>query len=161
MDKKSIVLGVSLLVLIVVGMFGYSYFARQSAESDGSQNDNGLAQPEPILYPEITRIDAKHFYADGTHTIVGSLIMPTPCDVLTAEASVAESFPEQVALAVSVLRTDEMCAQVLSEQRFLVTASASEAATFRAEFMGRPVQLNLIPASPGETPETVEIFEKG
>ena len=55
-----------------------------------------------------------------------------------------------------------MCAQVMTTQRFMtqpITASAE--ATVTATFMGRQIELNLIPAAEGETPEEFELFIKG
>lgn len=160
MDKRTIILVVSLFALIVVGMFTFAYLKR----SEMAQAP--IATPEPpvteeVPYPGITRIDAKHYYIDGTHTYAGEIIMPTPCDLLEAEAMVLESYPEQIQLSFTVINNSEMCAQVMTAQRFIVSATASEAATTRAIFMGRDVELNLIPAAPWETPEEFELFIKG
>ena len=87
--------------------------------------------------------------------------MPTPCDLLESSAVVAESFPEQIMIDFSVLNNAEFCSQVITPQRFKVTAPASEKATFSAKFMGRDVELNLIPAEPGEVPDDFELFIKG
>ncbi len=112
-------------------------------------------------YTSITRIDAKHFFNNGVHTVVGELAMPTPCDLLTTEASVRESMPEQVELDFKVINNADTCAQVITAQRFMITAKANENAIFNAVFMNRPVELNLIPSAPGETPEEFELFIKG
>jgi len=87
--------------------------------------------------------------------------MPTPCELLEADALIAESMPEQIIFAFDVINTAEMCAQVMTEQRFLVEAQASENASMQATFMGSPVELNLIPAEEGETPDDFELFIKG
>jgi hypothetical protein len=109
----------------------------------------------------ITRIDAKHFYRNGVHTIVGEIPMPTPCDLLTYTATVAESYPEQINFAFAVTNTSETCAQVVTPQRFLVTATASNEAVMKATFMGKSVELNLIEAAANETPESFELYSKG
>ncbi len=159
MDTRSIILFVVLFLLIVVGMFTFSYLNKTE---QATQPPTPLPPvEEPVLYPEITRIDAKHFFQDGVHTFVGELTLPTPCDLLDVTAQVAESAPEQITLDFSVINNAESCIQQLSMQRFLVTATASETASVRARFMGREVALNLIPALPGETPEEFEIFIKG
>ncbi len=160
MNSKGMYIGGGILLLLIVGMFSYSYLARE-AVAPTIDSDMDEEQVVDMPYPDVTRIDARHFYADGEHTVVGVLTMPTPCDVLDATAVVAESFPEQIMIDIGVVQTDELCAQVLTEQRFLVTASASEEATFSARFMGRPVELNLIPAAPGETPDAIDFSDKG
>lgn len=158
MDKRTIILIVTLFALIVAGMFVFAYLKRQE-----------VATPAPVVvteqpaipYADITRIDAKHYFIDGVHTFVGEVPFPTPCDLLEANSTVMESYPEQIRLDFTVINNAETCAQVVTAQRFMVTATASEGATVTATFMGRPVELNLIPAAPGERPEDFELFIKG
>lgn len=158
MSNRTIVLFISLFGLIVVGMFLFAYLYQKNIEP--------VATPEPqattTLNPYgITRIDGKHFYIDGVHTIVGELAMPTPCDLLTTQSMVAESHPEQVTFMFDVVNTSEVCAQVITYQRFKIEAIASDQATLEATFMGEPVALNLVEAEAGETPEEFELFIKG
>ena len=128
--------------------------------------DQQQPTPEPTVeedkYAHIDRIDGKHFYSDGVHTVVGEVPMPTPCDLLEVDAIVRESYPEQIQLDFSVLNNAEFCAEVVTPQRFKISASAhSPDADFRARFNGRSIELNLTPALPGETPEDFELFIKG
>ena len=74
---------------------------------------------------------------------------------------VAESYPEQITINFTVLNNADTCAQVMTEQRFMVEVTASEEATFSATLEGRPVELNLVPAAEGETPEDFELYYKG
>jgi hypothetical protein len=159
MDKRSIILVISLFALIVIGMFVFAYLKRSEMAIEQPLVQNN--ETEEVLYPEITRIDAKHYFVDGLHTFVGEIIMPTPCDLVEAESVVMESSPEQVRLDFSVINNSEMCAQVVTAQRFKVEASASAEAVMTANFMGRSVVLNLVPALPGELPEDFELFIKG
>lgn len=162
LNSKAVAIAVTIFALIVAGMFGYAYLKsseRQQVTPQPSE-DERKKQPDD-RYAHIDRIDGKHFYEDGVHTIVGELAMPTPCDLLNAEATVAESFPEQVTLDFEVINNAETCAQVITPARFQVRAEASEEATFSARFNGRPVELNLRPAAPGETPEDFELYIKG
>jgi len=161
MNTKTIYLIIGLFVAVIIGMLVFSYLANQSINNDAvvppvEENPTIVANPYGI-----ERIEATHFYIDGTHTIVGSIIMPTPCELLEADALIAESMPEQIIFAFDVINTAEMCAQVMTEQRFLVEAQASENASMQATFMGSPVELNLIPAEEGETPDDFELFIKG
>jgi hypothetical protein len=157
MRHRDIVLITSLLGVIVVGMFTYTYLVKKSAPVETPTPTEEL----PADTYGISRIDAKHFYRDGVHTIVGELPMPTPCDLLTYSASVAESYPEQVTFDFDVVNTAEACAQVVTVQRFMVTATASADAILNARFMGQAVELNLVEAAANETPESFELFIKG
>jgi len=149
----------SLFALIVAGMFIFAYLKKQEVSAPAP-----VASSTPtavVPYADITRIDAKHYFINGVHTFVGEIPFPTPCDLLESTAVVMESYPEQIRLDFTVINNAEMCAQVVTAQRFLVTATASEQATTTATFMGRPVELNLVPAAPGEKPEDFELFIKG
>lgn len=147
-----------LLVVIVAGMFGFAYLKK--SEITTLTTEPVATSTEQNSYG-ITRIDATHFYIDGTHTIVGEVLLPTPCDLLTTNARIAESMPEQITFEFSVLNNSEMCAQVVTTQRFKVSAEASQSASIGATFMGQPVELNLKEAAPGESPEDFEVFIKG
>jgi hypothetical protein len=158
MDKRSIILVVTLFILIVAGMFTYAYLKNgEIAEAPVVIVEEKTSLP----YPEITRIDAKHYFIDGVHTFVGELNMPTPCDLLEVDSIAEESFPEKISLNFTVINNAEMCAQVVTTQRFMTAVTASKDATVSATFMGRPVELNLIPAAPGETPDEFELYIKG
>lgn len=163
MNQGTIITIIGALALIVAGMFTVSFLLGDESEPDPvEENDpSEEASETDDRYENITRIDAKHFYEDGEHTFAGEIMMPTPCDLLEAETTVAESMPEQVSIDFTVVNTAEACAQVVTPQRFMVTASASEEASVQATFMGRPVELNLLEPEPGETPEDFELFIKG
>lgn len=160
LNQKAILVAIVLFILIVVGMFTFAYLKK--SEITQEVTDSSLEQPQAdVAYAAITRVDAKHFYDDGVHTLVGEIAMPTPCDLLEAEAVVMESFPEQIRVNFTVVNTAEFCSQVVTPQRFKVSAAASEEATFSATFMGREVELNLIPATKDESPDDFELFIKG
>ena len=157
MDKKTIILVVSIFALIVAGMFIFAYLKKGETLAEPVTEE----QEEEMPYAGITRIDAKHFYVDGIHTFVGELTLPTPCDLLEVDSAVMESFPEQVRLNFNVINNAEVCAQVMTTQRFMVEVVASSEATVSASLMGKEVVLNLTPATPGETPEEFELYIKG
>ena len=159
MNQRTVIISISLFILIVVGMFTFAYLKK--AEVTAPTQEEVQTPQEEVAYASITRIDAKHFYIDGVHTLAGEIPMPTPCDLLEADARVAESFPEQITVEFNVINTAEFCAQVVTPQRFKVSAAASENATFKATLMGREVELNLVPAALGETPENFELYIKG
>jgi hypothetical protein len=159
MSQRAIILTVVLFVIIIVGMFGFAYMKKQEVEQPVNQVNEELK--EEVKYASVTRIDAKHFYIDGVHTLVGEIPMPTPCDLLNTDVLVAESYPEQVRIDFTVINNAETCAQVVTPARFKVEATASSTAEFSAYFQGRPVELNLIPAAEGETPDDFEVFIKG
>lgn len=159
MSQKSIVLIVVLFALIVAGMFIFAHLKK--GEIQEAEMPVETTKPVEDAYSDITRIDARHYFIDGKHTLVGEVNMPTPCDLLEASATVMESFPEQVLIDFNVINNSDSCAEVVTAQRFKVEAVASAEAKFSARLMGRDIELNLIPAAEGELPEEFEVFIKG
>lgn len=157
MRQREIILVLSLLVAIVVGMFTYTYLVKKTAVVEAPVVTE---EPETNRYG-VTRIEGKHFYRDGVHTIVGEIAMPTPCHLLTYDAVVAESMPEQITFNFDVTNNSDMCAQVVTPQRFMVSATASAEASLNARFMGQSVELNLVEAAANESPESFELYIKG
>lgn len=160
MEQKHITVAVVVLALIIVGMFVFAYLKRAEIREE--------ALPEPVPtaevaspYAGLTRIDAKHFFDGKTHTLVGELAMPTPCDLLNWSTRIAESMPETVTVDFDVINSAEVCAEVVTPQRFKVSFDASEGARIRATLEGRELEVNLISALPGESPDDFEIFIKG
>lgn len=158
MSKKVIILVSFIFVLVTGGMFGFAYLYKQNV-SDSTVIPNPI--DTKVNTYGITQIEATHFYLDGVHTIVGELPMPTPCDLLTTDATVAESMPEQVMFLFNVINNSPTCIEQETPQRFKISATASNKATISAMFMGTPVKLNLVEATPGDTPEAFELFIKG
>lgn len=162
MNQRAITITITLFVLLVAGMFIFAYLNDSDTVAD-AESDNTDVEGEVAgdAYSNIELITAKHFYIDGVHTLAGEVAMPTPCDLLEAEANVQESDPEQIQVEFNVVNNAEFCAEVVTPARFMVSAEAGEEATFDATFEGRAVELNLVEAEPGETPEEYELYIKG
>lgn len=158
------VVGLLVITLGVLAMTG-TFSSEEVSLSDEQVGENSdtatTTDTANDTYPGIERITAKHFFDGTTHTLVGEVPMPTPCDLLEIDSRVQESFPEQVILQFTVINEADMCAQVITPQRFMIEVAASEEATFSAEFQGRPVELNLLEPAPGETPADFELYIKG
>lgn len=147
------------LALIVVGMFVFAYLKKSELAEAPSVTPQADQTDSP--YATITRIDAKHFFVSPTHTLVGEIIMPTPCDLLNWDVRIQESSPETVIVDFKIVNHAETCEQTATPQRFMVTFDASKDAVIKATLEGRTVELNLIPSAEGETPADYELFMKG
>jgi len=158
MNQRALIVAVVLFVVIIGGMFGYAYLKRAELQP-------ATPVPTPPQKEErqnITHIDAKHFFTDGTHTIAGEIMMPTPCDLLEAGPIALESSLDEVTVAFRVINnTEGVCAQVVTPQRFKVSFEANAGAFIDAIFNGSPVTLNLVEAKPDENPDDFELFIKG
>jgi hypothetical protein len=159
-EHKNILVAGILLVVIIIGMFVFAYLKRIEIEK-GNDVVTPIVEDTSSVYGGITRIDAKHFYTAPTHTIAGEILMPTPCDLLNWETRILESAPEQVIVDFKVVNHAEVCTQVVTPQRFKVSFEAMENATIRATLQGREIEVNLIPAGQGESPDDFELFIKG
>lgn len=158
MSNKLIALVVGIFILIVAGMFGFAYLKKAEAPAVVPQVETLVSATDTYA---ITRIDGKHFFINGVHTVVGELSFPTACDLLTATSSVSTNVPDQVTLEFSVINHSTDCAKQVTTARFKVSATATKNASFKAVFMGKAVELNLTEAGPGETPEQFELYTKG
>lgn len=154
------VAAVVVFVLIIAGMFVFA-FLKKSEINEVAPTVTPPSTTEAGPYDHITRIDAKHFFIDGTHTLAGEIILPTRCDLLDWSTQVAESMPEMVTVDFTVINNEQNCEPSLEPARFVVPIVASEQAQFKATLMGREVILNLIPSAPGETPDQYVPYSKG
>lgn len=159
MEHRNIVAAVVVLGLIISGMFVFAYLKK--AELNETPAPAPALNQDTAPFAGITRIDAKHFYDGKTHTVVGEMSMPTPCDLLNWSTRIQESMPETVIIDFDVINNADVCAQVITQQRFFVQFDASENANIRATLEGNELEVNLIPAAPGERPEDFELFIKG
>lgn len=160
MENKHITAAIVVLVLIIVGMFVFAYL-KKTELNEVSVPTTTVVEKDDSRYGDITRIDAKHFFSNGTHTVVGEILMPTPCDLLNWSSRVQESMPEQVIIDFDVVNHSDTCASVVTAQRFKVVFNASEKAEIKARLEGRSIEVNLIPALQGESPDDFELFIKG
>ncbi len=150
---------ISVIVILVVLTVGYWWYSGRQQEK-GTEGDTA-SSTIPVSEQDIVTV--KHAYKDGSHIIVGSLMLPTSCEELSWNTLVAKSIPEQVAINFTT-KTQEgtsVCAQVVTARSFKVTVKASEQARFSAALNETPLRLNIIEAGEGEDLENFEINIKG
>lgn len=123
-----VLIGIVILILLVVGVVFFVHrnrvaddvFTAPQGREDGQSDDVSTGVTQPIV---IT-----HNFSDGTHRFGGSVPVPTPCHSLTAEAEVAESYPEQITIRLQAVApaSGTVCTQNIDTKSFdlLVTASA-------------------------------------
>ena len=150
-----------LFVLIIIGMFTFAFLKQKEIKVENNNNTDEIMDESIGRYDYIERVDVKHFFIDGVHTLVGEMPMPTPCDLLESKVLVMESYPEQIQIDFSVINNAESCIQQITPARFQVTATADEQASFKAKLMGRDIMLNIFEADIDERPEDFEIYLKG
>jgi len=125
--------------VVFVGIIILSvYFFWPSTKSDPAADivdDTALVQVEEEYV-------VAHTFDDGVHTISGEITLPTPCHELNENVRIAESFPEQVFIDLSVIDTGGICIQVLDQRSFSIDVEVDERAsfTFTIDGKGIPVQ---------------------
>lgn len=159
MEHKNIIASGIVLVLIIGGMFVFAYLKKTEMQTVPSAET--VTETPKTPYDDIVRINAKHFYIDGVHTIVGEIPMPTSCDLLNWDSKVDEEKPPHATIDFKVINHTDSCEEVITAQRFKVSFTASADVVMSATLQGRHVELNLIPAGEGETPDNFELFIKG
>lgn len=159
MHNKSIILAASLFIVLVAGMFIYTYLKQVELNSEPLV----VTEPEVIQedpYADIMRVDAKHFYINGEHIVVGELTMPTLCDLLESEATVLED-TNTAMLSFTVINTTPDCERTPTQARFRAAVAGPEDLVWQANIEGRDVMINLIESAAGESPDDYEIYFKG
>lgn len=156
MSKTIIVIVV--LLLVILGLYYFTPTSWKFWQSQAAAPIEALLPTPTSLHEAIT---AKHQFKNGTHIVAGEVNLPTPCDALSTSARIAESFPEQVTIDFTTKISSDICAQVITPNRFKVDFAASENATIKATWNGQPVELKLIPVSQGEDLSKFELYIKG
>jgi hypothetical protein len=134
MNQKK--LGIAIFILLILSVCWIIFKPVSSKPSDLGNNIS-----------DAMSISALHEYKNNHHTIVGSLMLGTPCEKLTTEAVVRESSPEQVTLLFSTENTSDTCAQVITKVPFEIEFSASKGAKINAMLNSAPVKLDLSSAN--------------
>lgn len=125
MDKKlNIILGI--LLLLFTTIFVFLFFFKNNRQDIPSNTDRKEITVDNFTLTTTYKGDSKWEY-----TVVGQL--PNPCYTVTTNAMVAESYPEQISITVSVQPpdADTVCAQVIQEYEYSGEFQASEEATVK------------------------------
>ncbi len=122
------VLGIVVIAGIVLGIF--FFWPGEKSSSDDVVVDDNLPAVEEESY------EIEHDFDDGTHTISGAVMLPTPCHELNENIRIAESFPEQVFIDLTTVDTGGICIQVIDERAFSIDVEVDVAASFALTFDG-------------------------
>lgn len=153
-------MAIVLFALIIVGMFVFAFLKQSEINEHVPATEvSVLGTTTPDTYASINRVDAKYFYGGGVHTIVGQIVMPTPCDLLNWSTSTIDA--QHLLVQFTVVNNAVTCDQTITPERFKASWNAPQNAVIGATFMGRTIDLNLVPAGLGETPDQFELFLKG
>jgi len=141
--NKLIAVGILIVLAVILGIAATAIDVTRSADANHKE-PSSKKHAIPLDETEGS-IKARHQFKDGVHTLVGEVLVPTPCHTLEAEVLIRESFPEQVTIVFSIVSTEaELCAQVVTPAVFAESFEASEEALITATLDGEAVFLDLI-----------------
>lgn len=155
--NSKVITAVAALVVVAVGLFVYTLVSAPSEEevvvTDTTNAPNNA---------DIRRIDGKHQYIDGVHTIAGMASVETPCHSIVVEPFFPNGEADQnaVELRFTTVLEGTDCPAVPSDAPYKVTFTAPEQTSITATWGGAPAILNLVPVAPGESLDE-EFYFKG
>lgn len=151
---------VALLVVVALGVFGYTFFVQQGSEE--VYVSEGTTAPAADEQEAVELVTAKYQYRDGIHTIAGTIDLPTPCHLLEVEPFFVGEDRMNVELRFTrSLAQNTDCVQVTTPQPFKVTFEAPEGVNISATLNGVPVTLNIVTVPEGEDLDNFDAFIKG
>lgn len=127
MEIKKVLLFFVFVLAIWIG--GMTFFGR----IDNTPTSSTFVIPDSLT---VTRT-----FKDGVHTISGTITTPTPCYRIDQNVRIAESYPEQIFIDLSVAPNVAYCAAVVTETPFSIDALASENARISISINGQHVDL--------------------
>lgn len=143
----------TIVVLLALG-FGIYYLVSRS-DVDNTANDPAAGSD---YYVSVVQV--KHQYADGTHTYVGSIDLPSACYSLESNSAMTGETAATINLTTT-MSAEEVCAQVVTTRDFRVQIDGPENLTVSGMLNGRPVELNLFEVPADEDIDEFEINIKG
>lgn len=152
--KKTLTIVVSAVVILLV-IIGIIF----SLRSNGGESKNDQNVPEIVdLNEGKIVVPAKHQYKDGSHRIIGTIELPSPCHSYSVE--VEGGVVPNVAVTITNPPEDRQCAQVIVQRDFDVSYTGPKEAIFTISINGQPASFNMFEIDPNDDIESVELFLK-
>lgn len=148
----TIVLGITVIILVITGIV-FSLKSRGVDPADTQNTKDVVDLNEGKIV-----VPAKHQYKDGTHRIIGTIELPTPCHSYIAE--VEGGIVPNVAITISDPPVDRQCAQVIVQKDFDVSYTGPQEVVFTISINREPASFNMFEIDPNDNIETVELFLK-
>lgn len=134
MSNKTVIASVIVLALLLAGFLWLSPFGDTPKETNEAPIGNGETNTEA---GEL-RVD--HFYADGVHTLEGTLTTPTPCHEIKSDVITETGDPVRVIVNLRTESVGEICTQVVTDKLWSVRFEAPENARIEGTLNGVPIR---------------------
>ncbi len=153
MDNKTFIGAVIVAILFLVGAFAYN----KNQQKIQVQSDRQDAIQQEVQKPTET-LNVKYQFKDGKHVYVGSVLLPTPCHILKAEAGTKPGVNE---IIITTTDSQEVCAQVITERLFRVETNFKPEDVFIPTLNGEVVNFNIFEIPADQNINDIQIFIKG
>ena len=153
MDNKTFIGAVIVAILFLVGAFAYN----KNQQKIQVQSDRQDAIQQEVQKPTET-LNVKYQFKDGKHVYVGSVLLPTPCHILKAEAGTKPGVNE---IIITTTDSQEVCAQVITERLFRVETDFKPEDVFIPTLNGEVVNFNIFEIPADQNINDIQIFIKG
>lgn len=149
-----------LVILILSALALFAFILLQPEASPETAAEPPTSDAAADTGREDVIVSAKQQYSEGTHTIAGTVTVPTPCHGVSAEPFLIGSGTSTVAeIRLTTVLEGEDCPSVPSDTTFRVIFDAPEQMPVRAVWDGEPVRLNLLPVAEGESLDETFFFK--
>lgn len=131
--KKQYILIIGALLIL-----GGLVFFLPTAQAPEPQSVTSTSTPTSLPTPPTFT----HTFKKGTHTLIGTLTLPTPCYQVAESVEIDDTAtPEQVTVAITTSTDDGLCVQVIDERLVEVSFDASADAVITATLNGKPLTI--------------------
>lgn len=132
--KKTIITIISLLVVLLVVLYGYEFIFKKPIIESPTVSEN------TELYVPTTEL--KEQYKDSVYTFVGSIQVPTPCHTVQSKVNVIADNTYQIEVTTVPPSADTVCAQVITDKTYKVSFGAGKNITVTARINGIEYKTN-------------------
>lgn len=136
-NLKLIALVCALVVIVAV----YYFFFSQEVVAPVSDIPVELVETQDPIQTTPQSITIQHSFTKGTHTVRGTIVLPTPCYTLGTEVEMSSSTPSVATIFFSSGDPGGMCIQVIDERPFEVTFKAADSTAVRGVLNGTAITL--------------------
>lgn len=121
------------LALVILLVLAYVFFSRtvEAPAPAPVQSEEVVEGAQDVVRD--TSLVISHTYAKGTHTVTGTVVLPTPCYDLTTAVTVSSSTPEVATIVLATADPGGICIQVTDDRDFSVTFDASADAQIQVQ----------------------------
>ncbi|HEY4514759.1 MAG TPA: hypothetical protein VJJ22_01210 [Candidatus Paceibacterota bacterium] len=128
------------IIVAFVAVGGLAYWSLSGKDV----SNQGAVVIDATKTDEVTTLIVNHYFDNGSHTIEGTMTLPTPCDTLSQEVDITKGVSgvvDKVVVNFTTKSTEGFCTQVLADKFFHVSFNAGKDAIITATLNGKPLRL--------------------